>query len=156
MLTGSSESTHVKMPHCWKSHVAAHMFSFQYYGYRERLKHLGREDEVEHLNRTALRIARDIADKSGKLMAGNLSNTPFYDPDDRKMDEKIMEMFKVLYKYHSNTPRLYSQWLNSVIYWLINHCTDWARTNVTSFCRQFDFHDVIYHNRRRNAVFAAT
>ena len=23
--TGSSESTLVKMPHCWKSHVAAHM-----------------------------------------------------------------------------------------------------------------------------------
>ena len=23
--TGSSESTHVKMPHCWKSHAAAHM-----------------------------------------------------------------------------------------------------------------------------------
>ena len=22
--TGSSESTHVKMPHCWKSHVTAH------------------------------------------------------------------------------------------------------------------------------------
>ena len=22
--TGSSESTFVKMPHCWKSHVAAH------------------------------------------------------------------------------------------------------------------------------------
>ena len=22
---GSSESIHVKMPHCWKSHVAAHM-----------------------------------------------------------------------------------------------------------------------------------
>ena len=25
--TGSSESTLVKMPHCWKSHVAAHLFS---------------------------------------------------------------------------------------------------------------------------------
>ena len=24
--TGSSESTHVKLPHCWKSHVAAHMY----------------------------------------------------------------------------------------------------------------------------------
>ena len=24
--TGSSESTHVKMPHSWKSHVAAHYF----------------------------------------------------------------------------------------------------------------------------------
>ena len=23
--TGSSESTHVKVPHCWKSHVTAHM-----------------------------------------------------------------------------------------------------------------------------------
>ena len=22
---GSSESSHVKMPHCWKSHVAAHL-----------------------------------------------------------------------------------------------------------------------------------
>ena len=24
--TGSSESTHVKIPHCWKSHVVAHTF----------------------------------------------------------------------------------------------------------------------------------
>ena len=24
-ITGLSESTHVKMPHCWKSHVAAQM-----------------------------------------------------------------------------------------------------------------------------------
>ena len=23
--TGSSESTHTKIPHCWKSHVAAHL-----------------------------------------------------------------------------------------------------------------------------------
>ena len=26
--TGSSESTHVKMPHCWKSHVAAQILKF--------------------------------------------------------------------------------------------------------------------------------
>ena len=38
----------------------------------------------------------------------------------------------------------YSQWLNSVIYCLINHCTDWARTGVTSFVRQFYFHGVIF------------
>ena len=25
--TGSSESTLVKMPHCWKSHVTAHLWS---------------------------------------------------------------------------------------------------------------------------------
>ena len=28
-------------------------------------------------------------------------------------------------KVDSNTDRLYSQWLNPVIYWLINHSTDW-------------------------------
>ena len=26
--TGSSESNHVKMPHCWKSHVAARVMIF--------------------------------------------------------------------------------------------------------------------------------
>ena len=25
--TGSSESTHVKMPHCWEAHVVAHLFA---------------------------------------------------------------------------------------------------------------------------------
>ena len=28
--TGSSESTLVKMPHCWKSHVAAHLFAYNW------------------------------------------------------------------------------------------------------------------------------
>ena len=50
------------------------------------------------MNRKALRIAREVADKSGKLMAGNLSNTPFYDEDDKMMDEKIMDMFRVTLK----------------------------------------------------------
>ena len=27
--TGSSESTLVKMPHCWKSHAVAHFMSFK-------------------------------------------------------------------------------------------------------------------------------
>ena len=26
---GSSESTHVKMPHCWKSHVTAQLFFYE-------------------------------------------------------------------------------------------------------------------------------
>ena len=28
--TGSSESIHVKMPHCWKSHVTAHIHIYIY------------------------------------------------------------------------------------------------------------------------------
>ena len=58
------------------------------------------------------------------------------------------------------TPLAYSQWLNLVIYWLINHCTDWAQTDLMSFGCQFDFHDVICHvqpcnvdKRLRNGLF---
>ena len=29
--TGLSESIHVKMPHCWKSHVRAHMYLFKHF-----------------------------------------------------------------------------------------------------------------------------
>ena len=32
--TGSSENTFVKMPHCWKSHVTAHLF----WGSQNRLR----------------------------------------------------------------------------------------------------------------------
>ena len=28
---GSSESTHIKMPHCWKSHALAHMSLHEVY-----------------------------------------------------------------------------------------------------------------------------
>ena len=54
-------------------------------------------------------------------------------------------LIPVCTKINSNTDSLYSQWSNSVIYWLINQRTDWAQTGVSSFGRQFDFHDVIYH-----------
>ena len=60
--------------------------------------------------------------------------------DGQKTDSSKVVSFKGI----SNTPHLYSQWLNSVIYWLINHCTDSAQTGVTSFGRQFDFHDIIF------------
>ena len=39
LQTGSSESTLVKMPHCWKSHVAAHII-MKYYLAKETNKHV--------------------------------------------------------------------------------------------------------------------
>ena len=67
---------------------------------------------------------------------------------------------KVAANYNLDTPHPYSQWLNPVNYWLINHCTGWTRTGVTSFGRQFDFNDVTYHighcnvdTRQGNVVF---
>ena len=38
--TGSSESTLVKMPHCWKSHVAAQLFSEEKILYIFQLDHV--------------------------------------------------------------------------------------------------------------------
>ena len=38
--TGSSESTLVKLPHCWKSHVKAHLILDEYTGYGAHPKSL--------------------------------------------------------------------------------------------------------------------
>jgi betaine-homocysteine S-methyltransferase len=52
-----------------------------YYGHREKLRVIGREDVLEPLNRQALEIARGIARESGSLFAGNISNTNIYRDD---------------------------------------------------------------------------
>ena len=64
----------------------------------------------------------------------------------------------------SNTPRLYSQWLHSVISLLINHCTDWHDVSRSTLIPvDINFHDVIYYiwhcnvdNMRCNVVFTTT
>lgn len=58
------------------------MVAFTYYGHREKLRAIGREDDLEPLNRDALRIAREIAAEGGALLAGNICNTWAYDPGD--------------------------------------------------------------------------
>jgi len=57
--------------------------AFTYYGHREKLKVIGKEEILEPLNRQALQIAREVAEESGALLAGDLSNTNVYEPDDR-------------------------------------------------------------------------
>src|SRR2546427_8815310 len=39
------------------------MVAFTYYGHREKLRTIGREDDLEPLNRQALRLARQGADE---------------------------------------------------------------------------------------------
>ena len=55
---------------------------------------IGREDDLAKLNRKALEIARQVADETGTLMAGNLSNTTFK-PDDPDVIREVEEMYKV-------------------------------------------------------------
>src|SRR5919204_2444405 len=57
------------------------MVAFTYYGHRDKLRAIGREGDLEPLNRPALRLARDVASEGDALVAGNICNTWDYDPD---------------------------------------------------------------------------
>ncbi|XP_071145299.1 S-methylmethionine--homocysteine S-methyltransferase BHMT2-like [Mytilus edulis] len=73
--------------------------SFQYYANREKLRSIGREDELEKLNRTALKIAKKVAVRHNKLTAAGLCNTPLYVPGDDTCTAKVKEMFKEQIKW---------------------------------------------------------
>jgi betaine-homocysteine S-methyltransferase len=58
------------------------MVALTYYAHREKLRDVGREGDLEAMNRQAVRIAREVAAEGGALVAGNVCNTWVYDPDD--------------------------------------------------------------------------
>ncbi|ELU10765.1 hypothetical protein CAPTEDRAFT_200198 [Capitella teleta] len=68
--------------------------AFTYYAHREKLKVIGRENDLEILNRKALKIAREVANETNTLMAGNISNTTIYEPGNKESEEKVREIFK--------------------------------------------------------------
>jgi len=58
------------------------MVALTYYAHREKLRHIGRENDLEAMNRSAVRLAREAAQEGGALVAGNVCNTWAYDPAD--------------------------------------------------------------------------
>ena len=68
--------------------------AFTYYGHREKLKVIGKEEILEPLNRQALAIAKEVADESGCLLAGNISNTNIYEPDDAETHRLVRRAFE--------------------------------------------------------------
>jgi betaine-homocysteine S-methyltransferase len=71
------------------------MVAFTYYGHREKLRTIGREEDLEPLNRRALRLARDVAEEGDALVAGNICNTWVYDPEARASSgEVVREMYR--------------------------------------------------------------
>ena len=56
---------------------------------------IGRDSELEAINRKALKIAREVANETGTLMAGNICNTTIYRPDSEEVHNRIRQMFKV-------------------------------------------------------------
>jgi betaine-homocysteine S-methyltransferase len=69
------------------------MVALTYYAHREKLRHVGRENDLEAMNRQAVRIAREVAAEGGVLVAGNVCNTWFYDPDDPGTQQAVRAMY---------------------------------------------------------------
>jgi betaine-homocysteine S-methyltransferase len=72
------------------------MVALTYYAHREKLRDVGREGDLEAMNRQAVRIAREVArEGSGDdaLVAGNVCNTWAYDPDDPATKQTVRAMY---------------------------------------------------------------
>jgi betaine-homocysteine S-methyltransferase len=68
--------------------------AFTYYGHREKMRIVGKEHLLEELNRQALRLAKEVADETGALFAGDICNTNVFDPDDEGSKRAVRDMFE--------------------------------------------------------------
>jgi betaine-homocysteine S-methyltransferase len=65
-----------------------------YYAHREKLRVIGRERDLEPINRHALEIAKTVAAESGALFAGDICNTNVFDPADPASRGAVRAMFE--------------------------------------------------------------
>jgi betaine-homocysteine S-methyltransferase len=71
------------------------MVAFTYYAHRDKLRSIGREADLEPLNRQALRLAREVAAEGDALVAGNICNTWVYDMDaPESSGETVRDMYR--------------------------------------------------------------
>ncbi|HSW96832.1 MAG TPA: homocysteine S-methyltransferase family protein [Candidatus Saccharimonadales bacterium] len=66
------------------------MIALTYYAHREKLKDVGRENDLEKMNRRAVQLANRIAQNTNALVAGNVCNTWAYDPKNKKNSSNIV------------------------------------------------------------------
>jgi betaine-homocysteine S-methyltransferase len=64
-----------------------------YYGHREKLRLIGKGGRLEELNRRALGLAREVAEETDTLLAGNVCNTNVYNPDDADTVTRARRVF---------------------------------------------------------------
>ena len=69
------------------------MLAFTYYAHREKLRLIGKEGALEEMNRTALRLAREVALEGGALVAGNVSNSNIFVDGDADSARTVRAMF---------------------------------------------------------------
>src|SRR5256714_818139 len=66
------------------------MVALTYYAHREKLKDVGREHDLEWMNRQAVRLANEVAREGDALVAGNICNTWAYDPQNVQETSSIV------------------------------------------------------------------
>jgi betaine-homocysteine S-methyltransferase len=67
--------------------------AFTYYAHREKMRIVGKEGLLEELNRSALALAKSVAEETGTLFAGDICNTNVFDPDDDGSRKAVQAMF---------------------------------------------------------------
>ena len=65
-----------------------------YYAHREKLRIIGREQDLEPINRRALDLAKAVARETGTLLAGDICNTNVFDPSDARSRDAVRAMFE--------------------------------------------------------------
>lgn len=68
--------------------------AFTYYGHREKMRQVGKEDLLDDLNRQALKLAKGVAEEGGALVAGNIYITKIFDKDDKASKDEVRAMFE--------------------------------------------------------------
>ncbi len=90
---------HLDFQHAGSDVVVA----FTYNGHREKMRVINEEHLLEPLNRAALRIAKRVSQEvdSGEqnLIAGNVSGTHIWNPDDEKSKEEVRSMFREMIQW---------------------------------------------------------
>ena len=76
--------------------------AFTYYGHREKLRIIGKEDLLEPLQKNALRIANDAKNSFKDLdlmVCGDVANTNIFDPNDKNSFAECQKMYEEQVKW---------------------------------------------------------
>ncbi len=68
--------------------------AFTYYAHREKLRLIGRENDLEPMNRQALAIAKKVAAEGDALVAGNICNTNVFKAGDADAARQVRAMYE--------------------------------------------------------------
>ena len=76
--------------------------AFTYYGHREKLRIIGKEDLLEPLQKSALKIANDAKNSFKDLdlmVCGDVANTNIFDPNDKNSFAECQKMYEEQVKW---------------------------------------------------------